>query len=496
MYLDVLNKMISVIITTFNRKEMLKRAIDSVLAQTFTDWELIVVDDASTDGTKKFMEELEIDNEGSHTIKYSRNPKNFGCDTQPKNIGARMATGEYIAYLDDDNTFRPDHLQALYNELQRNPKIDVAYGDRIVIDDEGQIEPRMGVSSDFSDTILMQRNYIDTSDVLMKREALFDVGGWDERFKKYVDWNLWVRMAKAGKAFVRVPIILTEYHIHKKMKSLTVKDRAVDGSPSVPLGSSPVFTPEWDAVEVEVELPYLKEVKDPKVAIYMITYDRLEYTKLAIDSLFAKAGYDFDLFVVDNGSTDGTIPYLLDLAEKGKIKPVILNEKNVGISKASNQAVAEILKGDYKIVGKYDNDAISLNSGWLKAMVEIWKVNHKIAMSCYISGLKDNPGGAPRVANGMIKGQLVGITRHLGGICVFNDILAYKSFRWDEDSFLHGVQDMEFSQYLNYNGFRLMYLENYQISHGPMGTAKQQEDFKEYFERRKSEKTTRYESNQ
>lgn len=486
--------MISVIISTHNRKEMLKRAMESVIAQTFTDWELVVVDDASTDGTQKVFDKVSKDNGGRFV--YWKNEKNYGCDTQPKNMGAELSTGEYLAYLDDDNVFRPDHLQALYNEIQKDSKTDVVYGDRIVIDDEGQIEPRMGVSSDFSDTILMQRNYIDTSDVLMKREALFDVGGWDERFKKYVDWNLWVRMAKAGKVFKRVPVILTEYHVHKDMKSLTVKDRNKDGSASVPLGSAPVFTPEWDPIEVEIELPYLKKVRDPKVAIFMITYDRLEYTKLAIDSLFAKAGYDFDLFVVDNGSTDETIPYLLDLAEKGKIKPVILNEKNVGISKASNQAVAEILKGDYQIVGKYDNDAISLNSGWLKAMVEIWKVNHKMAMSCYISGLKDNPGGAPRVANGMIKGQLVGLTRHLGGICVFTDVVAYKSFKWDEDSFLHGVQDMEFSQFLNFNGFRLAYLETYQISHGPMGTAKQQEDFKDYFERRKIEKTTRYESNQ
>lgn len=471
--------MISVIITTHNRADKLKRAIDSVLAQTYKDWELIIVDDASTDGTEELVKSYP-------QVNYIRRNKNFGCDTRPKNQGAKHSKGEYIAYLDDDNAFRPDHLQALINEFERDPKLDVVYGDRIVIDDTGVNSSRLGFTSDYSDTLLMQRNFIDTSDVLMKRSALFDVGGWDERYKKYVDWNLWVRMAKFGKQFKRVPVVITEYHLHDDMKSMKVKDvNPVEGQ----------FVPEWDSRDVEVELPYLKDLKLPNVAIFMITYDRLNYTKLAIESLYKMASYPFDLFIVDNGSTDGTIEYLEGLRKEGKIKEMILNSENCGISKASNQAVDVIMKGDYQIVGKYDNDCISMTSGWLSKIVDIWKINHRLALSPYVSGLKDNPGGAPRVAYGHIGNELIGVTKHLGGICVFTSADAYKSFRWDEDSFLHGVQDMEFSQYLLFNDYRLGYLENYQVSHGPQGTTEQIKDFPEYFDRRKTEKTKRYDSN-
>lgn len=479
--------MISIIISTHNRKDKLKRAIDSVLNQTYTDWELIVVDDASTDGTEELLKTYP-------QVKYIKRNKNFGNDTRPKNQGAKHSKGEYIAYLDDDNAFRPDHLQALYNELQKEPNIDVVYGDRIIIDDTGENAPRLGYTSDFSDTLLMQRNFIDTSDVLMRRSALFDVGGWDERFKKYVDWNLWVRMAKFGKLFKRVPVVITEYHVHPDMKSLTVKDRNPEGGAAVPLGSAQPFRPEWDSRDVEIELHYLKDVKLPNVAIFMITYERLEYTKQAIDSL-SKSGYSFDLFVVDNGSQDGTVDYLEELRNKGIISHLILNSENVGISKASNQAVDMIMKGDYQIVGKYDNDCITLTSGWLQKIVDIYKVNHRLALSPYVSGLKDNPGGAPRVGYGTIANELVGITKHLGGICIFNSSDAYKDFRWEEESFLHGVQDMEFSQYLLFHGYRLAYLENYQVSHGPLGTEAQKSDYPEYFERRKLEKTTRYAEN-
>jgi len=468
--------MISAIVTTYNRLERLKEAVESVLNQSYKDLELIIVDDHSTDGTKEYLESLT-----DPRINYIRRNKNYGCDTKPKNQGAKASKGEYLAYLDDDNVWRIDHLQVLMNEIQKDERIDVVYGDRVIITEGEDTPPKMGFTSDFSDTLLMQRNFIDTSDVLMKRSALFDVGGWDERFKKYVDWNLWVRMAKFGKQFRRVPVLITDYHKHAGAKSVVVKDKKID--PRLE------FVPEWDPVDIEVELPYLKELREPRVAIFTITYDRLEYTKKSFLSLQETADYPYDHFVVDNGSSDGTVNWL-------KQRKVILiqNKENTGISKASNQALDAIGK-DYDIIMKFDPDCICLTKGWLAAMVKIWKRNHMLGMSPYVSGLKDNPGGAPRVAYGHVAGELVGVTKHLGGICIMTDARAYKEFRWEEDSFLHGVQDMEFSQYLLFNGYRLMYLENYQVSHGPQGTEQQYKDYPEYFERRKIEKTKRYESN-
>jgi len=464
---------ISVVISTYNRAERLVKAIESVLNQTYQDFEIVVVDDGSTDNTTEV-----VNNFKSDKIRYFKSPKNFGTDTQPKNIGVRESKGEYIAFLDDDNDYRPDHLNVLVKELDKNPEMAGVYGDRFVVDDLGQMAPRLGVCSDFNPALLLKQNYIDTSDVLIRREALIKVGGFDERYRKYVDWNLWLRMAKAGYRFKHIPLVITNYHLHGEMKSVTVKDQK----------------PAWDPFDVEIHLPYLGEVKEPRIAIFSITYDRLEYTKLAFESLRKTAGRPFDHYVVDNGSKDRTPKWLQQEMDARRIKQIILNPDNKGISIASNQAL-DAIGTEYDIVVKFDNDCICLTQGWLAKMVEIWKSNHMIALSCYVQGLKDNPGGAQRIGYGYINRELIGMTKHLGGICHFVDFKGYRGFRWPETEQLHGVQDLEFSQHLLFNGYQMGYLENYYVNHGPMGSEAQYKDYKSYFERRKKEKVERYEKN-
>ena len=474
--------MISVVISTFNRGERLKKAVESVLAQTYQDFEIIIVDDASNDDkTRDILDEL-----GTHEkIVMVRLGKNFGNDTRPKNEGIKMSKGEYVAFLDDDCEFRPDHLQSLLNELEKNPKLSMVYGDRWIIDEEKRFSPRIGVYSEFDPGILFKANYIDTSDVLVRREALLKVGGFDERYKKYVDWNLWLRMAKYGMSFKRVPLIITDYHIHNDQKSAKVQTEGDKKTGQ--------FVPEWNPYDVEVELPYLKEVEEPKVAIFTLTMDRLEYTKACFEAIHKTAGYDFEHYIFDNGSKDGTVDWLkeYEASHKGKVH-VIYSEDNKGISLASNRVVDEIVRQNkFRVVVKLDNDCLTKTEGWLAKMVEIWKSNHKLALSCYVEKLRDNPGGAQRIAFGEVKKETIGMTRHLGGILHFVDAQAYTYFRWDTHDFLHGVQDLEFSQYLLRNGFQMGYLENYFVEHYK-GTEQQEKEFPRYFERRKQQKQTRY----
>lgn len=472
---------VSVIISTYNRPEKLKKAIESVIAQTYTDWELIVVDDGSNTDDK-IMGVYSKDNPDQ--MKFL-SIEHFGNDTKPKNTGIKAARGEYIAFLDDDNQYRPDHLQVLVNTLESNPKVDVAYGDRWLKDLTLKIPQQIGVASDFDMGLLLKHNFIDTSDVLIRKQALLDVGGWDERYKKYVDWNLWIRMAKAGKNFMHVPVIITDYYLHDDMKSVKVQTEKETVS-----GGN---IPEWNPYDLEIELPYLNnKVEDPKVAVYSLTYNRLDYTKKCFESIWKTAEYDFDHYIFDNGSTDGTVEWLKEYQEEHKDRVhIIYSEDNKGISIASNRILDEIYPKGYQIIGKVDNDAYFITPGWLNTMVRIWKSNHRLAMSCYVQGLRDNPGGAPRIGWGWIAREYLGMTRHLGGICHFVDSDAYKIFRWSPRDFLHGVQDLEFSQYLILNGFQMGYMENYFVEHID-GTEKQHEKYPEYFEKRKEEKTKKY----
>lgn len=462
--------MISVICSTYHRPQLLKRAIESVIAQTYTDWEMIIVNDDPDYETKSVVESF-----NNNKLTYISMGSKFGCDTRPKNKGVQSSRGEYIAFLDDDCTYRPDHLQALYNEIKKG-EVDVVYGDRWIYDEEKPIS--IGIFHEFDPFLMMRRNYIDTSDVLIKREAIFEVGGFDEKYKKYIDWNLWVRMMKAGYKFKRVPLVITDYHVYPHSKSNRKEDEKGFSQPA------------WDSVNIDIHVPHLSPEKEPKVGIFSITYDRLEYSQKCFKSLWDTADYPFHHLVIDNGSTDGTLEwldeYLLDHKQDVTIKEY---KKNHGISIASNFAVNNLK--DYDIIVKVDNDCLFLTKGWLKRMVDLWKSNRMLVMSCYIQGLKDNPGGAPRGDYGMVKGEYLGLTYHIGGICHFVDKHAYDKFRWDEKSPLHGLQDLELSQYLKKQGYQHCYLENYYAEHID-GTEGQHKKFADYFERRKAEKTIPY----
>ena len=461
--------------TTYNRANRVKRAIESVINQTFEDWELIIVDDCSPDDTRDVVSRFD-----DPRITYIRQEKNFGNDTHPKNVGILASKSPLIAFLDDDNVYRPDHLQILFNTLENEEELDGVYGDRFIyLDDKPD---RLGVHSDFNPMYLMVKNYIDTSDVLLRREVLFDLGGFDERYKKFIDWNLWVRAAKANKKLKRVPLVITDYHIYDDAKS----NRKEDTKNNIPA---------WDPINCEVRLDYLGKKSEPKVAVFSLTYDRLDYTKECFESLYKTAEYPFDHFILDNGSKDGTPEYLSKLGSpQGKVI-TILSPDNKGISKGSNMLLDEIKKeGDYQIIMKVDNDAYFKNQGWLSTMVKVYESFPRFALSCYVEGLRDNPGGVPRVDYMTIQDELIGYTKHLGGICHFVDAKAYDEFRWDEDSFLHGIQDVEFSQYLDKEGYYQGYLENWSVEHKD-GTEGQHKKYKGYFDRRKLEKVTKYAEN-
>ncbi len=465
--------MISIILSTYNRPKLLKRAIQSIVDQSYTDWELLVMSDGIDPKNRKVAESFKDKRIQYHELEH------FGNHSHPKNEGIKLSKGEYVGFLDDDNAYRVDHLAILLKEIELSG-VDIVYGDRWMIDDSGNnFESQIGISSDFRPGILMQTNFIDTSDALMKRSCLFTLGGWDERYKKYLDWNLWCRADKYGFKFKHVPVVITDYHMVKGSMSMQELD------------SKGMMKPAWDPHDCEIQLPYLGDIKEPRVAVFTLTYERLPETTVSFGTLQLSARYPFTHIVVDNGSSDGTVEFLKDYAGKHDVQ-LILNSENKGISIASNQAVDWAKKNGYDIIVKVDNDAIFKTKGWMSKMVRIWKANRKLALSCYISGLRDNPGGAPRVVYGKICNELIGMTRHLGGIVHFVDAKAYDEFRWPEDETLHGNQDVEFSMFLNSKGYQMGYLENYFVNHGMDGTQGQIEKYKDYFERRKWEKSHVY----
>lgn len=451
---------ISVVMSTFNRaKDFLPKAIDSVVKQQFEDWELIVVDDHSPDKTREVIKKYQDDKR----VRALYLRENFGSDTRPKNLGTRMARADLIAYIDDDVQWRPNHLSLLYKNMTKD--LDVVYSDMWIMPND---EP--GIAFDFDAQFLMLRNFIDTSSALIRTQAVYDVGGWDENLPKFIDWNLWVRMAKAGKRFRRIPEITFDYYIHENTKSSKVKTETYMHPK---LGR--LFTPTFDPSGCKIHVGRLGEAHEPKVAIFTIHYNRPRYSVQTYEEMKTTSGYPFDWYAYNNGGTKkfGDGVWLGD-------------GTNVGITNASNACIDAILPLDYDIIIKIDNDVEFDTRDWLADIVDLWQRNRMLYISPYVEGLLHNPGGSPRVGFGMIGSEYIEVTKHIGGIfaCISAD--AYKEWRWS-DTKLHGNQDLEASHAFRIRGYMPCYYPKHRIVHRDTTIGQQNKHIK-YFEKRKSEK--------
>lgn len=476
--------MISCITSTYNRPELLERAIKSVDAQIFTDWEHIIVHDGpASKATKDVFSKYASDKRILIEL-----PKNHGNHTKPKNEGIRQAKGEYICYLDDDNEYFPNFMETLNLELSMS-SYDVVYGDMRLYKDEKDMRGAPGIMLNFDPQFLLNRNYIDTNEVLHKREAVFRIGGWDESLPRFADWNLFVRMAKAGLSFKRIPILLTRYYITDQNSA---EKHPVKTWQDERTGLT-MFDPTWfSPASCHIYAPYLKdentesEIK-PKVAVFTVTKDRLEYTKANYDSLKESTTYPWDWFVFDNGSNDGTVEWLVD---KKQHKWMRSHPENRGLTFASNACIDEILRRDeYDIIVKVDNDCLFETKGWLEDFVDLWKRNHMLYLGPYPEGLVDHPGGPWRVGHATIGDEFVEVTKHISGICAFIDASAYRNFRW-RDEFLHGQQDGEASEAFIKMGYQPTIIPRHRIQHMDT-TAGQEVKYPDYFKKRKEEKTTK-----
>lgn len=127
---------VSIILPTYNRERFLRRALDSIRSQTFTDWELIVVDDGSTDGTQALLTELLA--EVGQPSAYVRQP-NAGAYAA-RNTGLGRARGEYVAFFDSDDLWQPDYLSTCLGTVRENPDVDWVYcACRVTEDRSGRV---------------------------------------------------------------------------------------------------------------------------------------------------------------------------------------------------------------------------------------------------------------------------------------------------------------------------------------------------------------------
>lgn len=197
--------MVSVIITTKNRIELLKNAVKSVQNQTYKNIELIVVDDSSSDGTKEWCK--------NQSFKYIRiEGKESKGGNYARNIGIKNSKGEYVAFLDDDDLWLPEKIEKQI-ELIKNKDCGIVYCRRFlnILQQDGcetVIENKKLPMGDLREKVF-ESIFTTTSALLLKKNLLEEVGLFDEKVKFWQEYELIIRLAQKSKIFyVEEPLIV------------------------------------------------------------------------------------------------------------------------------------------------------------------------------------------------------------------------------------------------------------------------------------------------
>jgi glycosyltransferase involved in cell wall biosynthesis len=200
---------VSVIIPTYNRAHLLDRAIKSVLSQTYQDFEVIVVDDGSSDNTEDVIKSI-----GDARLLYVRHEKNVGSNAA-RNTGIRLARGKYISFQDSDDEWHPDKLERQVPVLEDNPDVGGVYsgfwrikdGDRIYFPFPSR-RPRNGHINES----LLYGNFVTTQALLIRADVLRKTEGFDEKIPRLQDWELMLRLSKVCRfRFIDEPLFTAYY---------------------------------------------------------------------------------------------------------------------------------------------------------------------------------------------------------------------------------------------------------------------------------------------
>lgn len=204
------NPLVSVVIPLFNRVALIRRTLDSVIAQTLQDYEIIVVDDGSTDGSADFVQSLNLDR-----LRLIRNSQNRGA-AAARNIGISAASGRWIAFLDSDDFWEPNKLARQLDALAGAPPEFMACATDFYLWHQGRKKHvHLGISpGQFKIEIRFGCAISPGSTLLVMRDAFQKVGPFDEALRRLEDWDWLLRYVDHGDIiFVPEPLA----HVHHNL---------------------------------------------------------------------------------------------------------------------------------------------------------------------------------------------------------------------------------------------------------------------------------------
>ena len=465
----------SIIIPAFNKLELTRQCLSAIIEHTPDAlYDVIVVDNASTDGTKEFLSTLEGD------VKIITNKENLGF-AKACNQGAQAATGEYLVFLNNDTIPHQNWLTELVDIVDAFEDVGIV-GSKLLFSD-GTIQhagvamiPVLGHMYRHSPSDFLPANkprdfnVVTAACMLIRKDLFFAVGGFHEGYiNGCEDIDLCLSVRAAGKrVFYNPRSVLTHFEAQtpgredrmdenrkllferwrERMPSDYEKYLFDDG-----FRKSPTDRTKWE---------YHDDLCKRTVSIIIVTYNSLTDIVQCLSSIQTHTNLPYEVIIIDNNSTDGTRDYLKNL----KGFHVIMNDENIGFVKACNQGI-QIARGEYIVLLNPDT-AVTTDWAWHMLLHFKKGVGAVGPVSNYVAGkqkcelyLKDNFSGDINIDHlaqkiyAWNRGRSVETKLLIGFCLMLSKEVVDKVGMLDEDLFL-GNDDLELSLRIRNNGYSLL----------------------------------------
>ncbi len=361
--------LISIILPLYNTPhEFLRECIDSVISQSYANWELCIADDASKNDVKSVVQEYQK----KHTnIKFTRLERNLHI-TGASNAALGLATGDFVALLDHDDLLTPNALFEAVKVINQKPDIDLIYSDEDKLEEgKGHTDPFF--KPDWSPDFLYSCNYI-THFAVLRKSVVDKVGQFRIGTEGAQDWDLFLRVTRATQKIHHIPKVLYTWRLSatSTAKSSSTKPYAYINQLRV-LRDSLAATKTAGSVFGSHFMGFWRvryHLKtNPLVSIIIPTKDNYELVKTCVESIIEKTTYPyFEIVLIDTGSTDERVLELYEskLFKNNPITVVKLAGK-FNFSKTCNFGAAKS-KGQYLLF--LNNDTEVLSPEWIENMLE------------------------------------------------------------------------------------------------------------------------------
>lgn len=365
--------LISIVLPTYRPNiSYLRHTIESVLNQTYQQWELCIADDASeSEDVKKVIKEYCDKDKRINAVFRDIN----GHISEATNSALDLANGEYVTFLDHDDTLSPHALNEIVCELQKNPKLDILYSDEDFIDSLGErCNPHF--KSDWNPYLLYAHNYI-THLCVYRHSLIKQSGGLRKGVEGAQDYDLILRCSSLSKPdkIKHIPKIL----YHWRMAEGSTASSASEKNYTVKAGRK-ALTDYFHNKKIEVEvldgnLPNFYQVNfpitrpRPLVSLIIPTKDKAGILSKCIESISNKTTYDnFEIIIIDNNSIEKeTLDYLNSIES---IENIFIYKYNKPFNYSAINNFG-IRKANGEIIGLLNNDVEVISPNWLTEMVSL-----------------------------------------------------------------------------------------------------------------------------